>query len=185
MALTPSTMLALGTPAPDFHLPDTVTGQIYTLKRLRGTHATVVMFICNHCPYVKHVQPELLRLAADYQDRGVGFAAISSNDALRYPEDAPERMAQLARQLGYPFPYLYDETQDVARAYAAACTPDFYLFDTELKCVYRGRLDDATPGNGRPLTGADLRAALEAVLAGRPVDAPQHPSLGCNIKYRR
>lgn len=185
MALTPSTMLPLDTPAPDFRLPDTVSGQLLDLAQLRGPRASLIMFICNHCPYVKHVQGELVRLAADYQARGVGFVAISSNDAQAYPEDAPARMQQVAREQGYPFPYLYDESQDVARAYAAACTPDFYLFDAQLKCVYRGRLDDSTPGNGRPLTGADLRAALDAVLGGRPVNPEQQPSLGCNIKFRR
>ena len=181
---TPSAMLPLGTLAPDFTLPDTVSGRSLSLAQLRGAQATVVMFLCNHCPYVKHVQPELLRLAAEYQMRGVGFAGISSNDATRYPEDGPEEMAQLARQLGYAFPYLYDETQDVAKAYSAACTPDFYVFDTQLRCVYRGRLDDSTPGNGKPLSGADLRAALDAVLANRPVTNDQFPSYGCSIKFK-
>ncbi|MES0874904.1 thioredoxin family protein [Sinimarinibacterium thermocellulolyticum] len=184
MALTSSTMLPLGTPAPDFRLPDTVSGEMLDLRALRGRHATLVMFICNHCPYVKHVNPELLRLAADYRPGGVGMIAISSNDAAAYPEDDPQQMRQVAARLGYPFPYLYDATQDVARAYQAACTPDFFLFDRELKLVYRGRLDDSTPGNGRPLTGADLRAALDAVLAGRTPDADQKPSMGCNIKWK-
>ena len=181
---TPSAMLPLGTQAPDFSLPDTVSGQLLNLERIRGTQATVVMFTCNHCPYVKHVQSEIVRLARDYQGRGVGFAAISSNDATRYPEDGPALMAQLARDLAYPFPYLYDESQDVARAYAAACTPDFYVFDAQLRCVYRGRLDDSTPGNGRPVSGADLRAALDSVLAGRAVSVAQLPSYGCSIKFR-
>lgn len=182
---TPSAMLPLGTAAPDFTLPDMVSGRGLNLAQLRGTSATVVMFICNHCPYVKHIQSELLRLAADYQPRGVGLMAISSNDATRYPEDGPEEMAQLARQLAYTFPYLYDETQDVARAYDAACTPDFYVFDAQLRCVYRGRLDDSTPGNGKPLSGADLRAALDAVLANRPVASDQFPSYGCSIKFKQ
>lgn len=181
---TPSNMLPLGTLAPDFHLPDTVSGRTLSLAQVRGERATVVMFLCNHCPYVKHVQAELLRLAADYQPRGVGFVGISSNDVTRYPEDGPAEMARLARRLGYTFPYLYDETQDVARAYSAACTPDFYVFDAQLHCVYRGRLDDSTPGNGKPLSGADLRAALDAVLAGGPVTNDQFPSYGCSIKFR-
>jgi len=185
MALTPSNMLPLGTPAPDFRLPDAVSGRILGLPELRAPQATVVMFICNHCPYVKHVNPELLRLARDYQPRGVGFVAICSNDAAAYPEDAPEQMKETAQRLGYPFPYLHDQTQQVARAYQAACTPDFYLFDGALRLAYRGRLDGSTPGNGQPLTGADLRAALDAVLAGRAPAAEQQPSMGCNIKFRR
>ena len=185
MAPTPSSMLALGTPAPDFSLPDTLGGKLLGLSDVRAEYATLVMFICNHCPYVKHVNAELLRLAHDYQGRGVGLVAISSNDALAYPEDAPDRMAETGRALGYPFPYLYDQSQDVARAYEAACTPDFFLFDAGLRLAYRGRLDDSTPGNGRPVTGADLRAALEALLAGRPVPGGQQPSLGCSIKFRK
>lgn len=183
MALTPSRMLPLGTPAPDFRLPDTVSGRTFDLQTLRGDKATLVMFICNHCPYVKHVNPELLRLAADYAPRGVGIVAISSNDASRYPEDAPEAMRDTALRLGYPFAYLHDAAQDVARAYQAACTPDFFLFDRELRLAYRGRLDDSTPGNGRPLSGVDLRAALDAVIDGRPVPDRQQPSMGCSIKW--
>ena len=185
MARTPSTMLPLGTAAPPFALPDTVSGKTLSLEQLRGAQATVILFICNHCPYVKHVNAELVRLARDYQPRGVGFAAISANDAGNYPEDAPEKMQQAARELGYPFPYLYDESQDVARAYQAACTPDLYLFDRTLKCVYRGQLDDSRPNNGRPVTGRDLRAALDALVHNRPVPAEQKPSVGCNIKWRR
>lgn len=184
MALTPSSMLPLGTPAPDFSLPDTVSGRLVSLAQGRGEHATVIMFLCNHCPYVKHVQSELVQLAADFQPRGVGFIAISSNDIARYPEDGPVQMAQVAWQQGYSFPYLYDQTQEVARAYSAACTPDFFVFDARLRCVYRGRLDDSTPGNGKPLSGADLRTALGALLAGRPVPDAQLPSYGCNIKFR-
>jgi thiol-disulfide isomerase/thioredoxin len=142
------------------------------------------MFICNHCPYVRHVNPELVRVAKDYTDRGVSFVAISSNDVTQYPEDSPERMAEVAAEVGYPFPYLYDETQEVARAYGAACTPDFFVYDADLRLVYRGRLDASTPGNAEPLTGADLRAALDALLAGTPVPAEQHPSIGCSIKWR-
>lgn len=185
MALTASNMLPLGTPAPDFRLPDTLSGRLLGLQELRSPQATVVMFICNHCPYVKHVNPELLRLAQDYSSRGVAFVAISANDASAYPEDAPERMKETAQRLGYPFAYLYDESQQVARAYQAACTPDFYLFDGALRLAYRGRLDGSSPGNGQPLTGADLRAALDAVLAGRAPAAEQQPSMGCNIKFRR
>lgn len=184
MALTPSAMIPLGTSAPDFVLPEPLSGETRRLQALRGGRATVVMFICNHCPYVKHVQGELVRLARDYRVHGVGFVAISSNDATRYPEDAPPRMAAVAREQGYPFPYLYDEDQTVARAYGATCTPDFFVFDAALACVYRGRLDAATPGNGLPVTGADLRAALDAVLSDRPPAAEQWPSLGCSIKFR-
>ncbi|MEQ1438377.1 thioredoxin family protein [Fontimonas sp. SYSU GA230001] len=184
MALTPSNMLPLGTTAPDFTLPDTVSGKTLGLSELKSDRATVIMFICNHCPYVKHVNAELVRVARDYQPRGVAFVAISSNDAEHYPEDGPEQMKRVAGRLGYPFPYLYDQSQSVARAYQAACTPDLYLFDGALRLVYRGRLDGSSPGNGVPLTGADLRAALDAVLAGRAPDADQKPSMGCNIKWR-
>lgn len=184
MALTSSTMLPLGTVAPDFELPDTVSGLDKTLAELRGVRGTLVMFICNHCPYVQYVNPELLRLAHDYGPRGIGVIAISSNDARSHPADAPERMTEVARRLGFPFAYLYDASQDVARAYAAACTPDFFLFDAGLRLVYRGRLDDATPGNGRTPNGADLRAALEALLGGRTPLSEQQASMGCNIKWR-
>jgi peroxiredoxin len=185
MALTASTMLPLGTKAPDFRLPDTVSGKTLSLGDLKGDRATVVMFICNHCPYVKHVNPELVRVAQAYQDRGVSFVAISANDAENYPQDAPDRMKEAARDLGYPFPYLYDESQSVAKAYQATCTPDLFVFDGDLKCAYRGRLDGSSPGNNVPLTGADLRAALEALLNGKPVNPDQRPSMGCNIKWRR
>ncbi len=184
MARTPSTMMPLGTRAPDFSLPDTVSGKQLSLQELRSQTATVIMFICNHCPYVKHVNAELVRLATEYQAKGISFVAISANDADNYPEDAPEQMQIAARELGYPFPYLYDESQAVARAYDAACTPDFYVFDGNLACVYRGRLDASTPRNEEPLTGADLRAALDAVLANEPVSEAQLPSIGCNIKWR-
>lgn len=185
MALTPSNMLPLGSVAPDFTLPDTVSGRRLSLAELAAPQATLVMFICNHCPYVQHVNPELLRLARDYQPRGVAVVAISSNDASKYPEDAPARMTEVARRLGYPFPYLHDESQAVARAYQAACTPDFFLFDGDRKLVYRGRLDGSTPGNQVPLTGADLRAALDALLAGQPLSADQQPSMGCNVKWKK
>jgi peroxiredoxin len=184
MALTPSTMLPLGTLAPAFALPDTISGKTLALEHLRSTAGTCVMFICNHCPYVKHVNGELVRVAGDYQPRGVSFIAISANDAASYPEDAPGRMKEAARRLGYPFPYLHDESQAVARAYQAACTPDLFLFDAALRCVYRGQLDDSRPGNGQPVTGADLRSALDALIDGRPVNPDQKPSVGCNIKWR-
>lgn len=183
MALTHSTMLPLGTPAPDFTLPDTISGQPLSLSALKSERATLLMFICNHCPYVKHINAELLLLARDYQPRGVSLVAISSNDVQRYPDDGPEQMRQVAMQLGYSFPYLYDSTQAVARAYRAACTPDFFLFDGALQLVYRGRLDGATPGNGVAVNGADLRAALDAVLAGTQVALDQIPSMGCGIKW--
>ena len=184
MAYTESNMLPLGTIAPDFILPDTVSGKMLSLKELASDKATVVMFLCNHCPYVIHVNPEIVRVAKDYQPKGVSFIAISSNDVENYPDDAPDRMQEQAAKVGYTFPYLYDETQEVARAYDAACTPDFYVFDGNLRLVYRGRLDDARPKNNNPLTGKDLRAALDAVLAGQPVIEAQYPSGGCNIKWK-
>jgi peroxiredoxin len=185
MALTPSNMIPLGTVAPPFSLPDTVSGNTYTLDQLRGEKATVVMFICNHCPYVVHVNSELVRLAKDYMPKGVNFIAISSNDAEAYPDDAPGKMKEAAKRLGYPFPYLYDESQETARAYDAACTPDFYVFDSELKLVYRGQLDDSRPSTKLPLTGKDMREALDNVLAGEPVTILQRPSIGCNIKWKK
>lgn len=183
MALTPSTMLKLGTIAPDFALPDSAWN-LHRLSDFAGAPALLVMFICNHCPYVKHVAGELARLGKEYQARGVAVVAINSNDAAKYPEDAPDRMAEEVRVRGYTFPYLYDETQAVAKAYAAACTPDFFLFDKDRRLVYRGQLDDSRPGNGIPVTGKDLRAALDAVLAGGKVSASQRPSIGCNIKWK-
>lgn len=185
MALTPSKMLALGITAPDFRLDDAVSGGALALADARGAKGTLVMFICNHCPYVQHVNPELVRVANDYQPRGIGVVAISSNDVRAYPADAPEHMADMARAQGYPFPYLFDASQSVARAYEAACTPDFFLFDSQMKLAYRGRLDDSTPGNRRPLTGADLRAALDALLAGARPAAEQWPSVGCSIKWAK
>jgi peroxiredoxin len=177
-------MLPLGTPIPDFKLPDTVSGRTLTADDIAGKHATLVMFICNHCPFVKHVLDELVRLGNDYDLGRVGMVAISSNDVTGYPQDRPERMAELARERHFPFPYLFDESQNVARAFNAACTPDFYIFDGERRLVYRGQLDDSRPGNGKPVTGQDLRAAIDALLAGDAVSEDQKPSIGCNIKWR-
>ncbi len=177
-------MLPLGTRAPQFKLPDTISGGNMSLEDVRGDKGTVVMFICNHCPFVKHVNSELTRIGKDYMSKGIGFAAISSNDVENYPQDAPHLMKKTAAEEGYPFPYLYDETQEVARAYDAACTPDFYLFDADLQLVYRGQLDDSRPGNDLPLTGSDLRSAMDNLLSGRPQATEQKPSIGCNIKWR-
>lgn len=183
MARTPSTMLPLGTPAAPFALPDPA-GKTVSLGDFAGAKALVVMFICNHCPFVKHVAGELARLAVDYQARGAAFVGIQSNDADKYPDDGPAKMADEIKLRGYTFPYLSDTTQAVAKAYRAACTPDFYVFDAERKLAYRGQLDASRPDNGKPVTGADLRAALDAVLAGKAATADQLPSLGCNIKWR-
>jgi peroxiredoxin len=180
---TPSTMLALGTSAPDFQLPDP-TGRVVTRDDYAAQSVLLVMFLCNHCPYVKHVVAEIVRLADDYQARGVGVVAISSNDIVQYPDDSPEAMARFATAHGFPFPYLYDESQSVARAYQAACTPDFFLFDADRRLVYRGQLDGARPANEIPVDGRDLRAALDATLTGEPVAELQLPSLGCNIKWK-
>jgi peroxiredoxin len=177
-------MLPLGTQAPDFELFDTVSGTHLSLEDIKGPKGTVIMFICNHCPFVIHVNEQLVAIANSYKQRGIGFAAISSNDIVNYPQDAPELMKENAQRLGYPFPYLYDETQEIARAYDAACTPDFYLFDRALSLVYRGQLDYSRPGNGIPVTGSDLRAALEYLLKGEKNPGPQKPSIGCNIKWK-
>lgn len=184
MARTPSNMLPLGTKAPNFTLPDTISGKTVSLDDLKSDKATVIMFICNHCPFVKHVDEAIVSLAKDYQAKGVSVIAISSNDVENYPQDSPELMKEEAEKVGYTFPYLYDETQEVAKAYDAACTPDFYVFDKDLKCAYRGQLDDSRPGNDKPVTGKDLRAALDEILEGKEVSAPQIPSLGCNIKWK-
>lgn len=184
MARTPSNMMPLGTSAPDFILPDTVSGKEVSLNELKSDRATVIMFICNHCPFVKHINKGLLALATDYQSQGVSFIAISSNDVENYPDDSPEKMKEHAAIEGYNFPYLYDESQEVAKAYDAACTPDFYIFDGDLKCTYRGQLDGSRPGNDVPVTGEDIRAALDAMLNGQMVSETQRPSLGCNIKWK-
>ncbi len=175
--------IPLGFKAPPFRLPEPLTGQVRSLDELRGERGTVVAFICNHCPYVQHIIDELVAVAREYIPKGIAFIAVNSNDVEHYPDDAPDKMAQWAREKGFPFPYLYDETQEVAKAYKAMCTPDFNVFDADLRCVYRGRFDDSTPGNNRPVTGKDLRAALDALLAGKTLDE-QLPSIGCNIKWK-
>ncbi len=185
MAETPSTMAPLGVTAPDFRLPDTNgEGALVSRDDFRDASALLVMFICNHCPFVKHIRSGLAQLGRDYQGRGLAMVAVNANDVSKYPDDRPEMMAEEARSVGYTFPYLYDETQDVARAYHAACTPDFFLFDGDRRLVYRGQFDDSRPGNDRPVTGADLRAAIDAVLAGRRIPAEQKPSIGCSIKWK-
>ncbi len=183
MAETPSTMAPLGMKAPDFTLQDT-TGETVSLLDFEGGTGLLVAFICNHCPYVKHIAAGLADFGTEYQDRGLGVVAISANDAENYPQDGPEAMAREAQERGYTFPYLFDGTQEVAKAYTAACTPDFFLFDGDLELVYRGQLDSSRPGNGLPVTGEDLRAATEAMLAGGPVSEEQLPSVGCNIKWK-
>jgi len=184
MALTPSRMRPLGIPAPDFSLADTVSGRTLSLGDFKGRRALVVMFICNHCPYVKHVQDGLVQLGKDYEKKDVALVAINANDAAAYPEDAPDRMAAEAKAKDYRFPYLHDETQEVAKAYQAACTPDFFVFDAARTLVYRGQFDSSRPGNGVPVTGQDLRRAIDTVLSGQSVPADQKPSVGCNIKWR-
>ncbi len=184
MARTPSKMIALGTQAPDFHLPDVISDQIVSLESFANKSGLLVMFICRHCPYVKHVQSELARLGKDYQSRNVGIVAITSNDIEQQPDDSPESTKSMAQELGFTFPVCYDESQAVAKAYGATCTPDFFLFDRKRQLVYRGQLDDSRPSNGLPVTGRDLRAALDALLAGQPVSLDQRASLGCNIKWK-
>ncbi len=185
MARTPSNMLPLGTIAPEFHLKDTNSSDtFYSFSDLKGEKGTVVLFICNHCPFVHHVIEEVVRIANDYRVQGIGFIAISSNDIVNYPQDAPELMSEFAFENKFEFPYLYDATQQVARDYDAACTPDFYLFDNLNKLVYRGQLDDSRPGNGIPLSGSDLRGAIDGVVYNRVINPNQKPSLGCNIKWK-
>lgn len=184
MAETASNKLPIGTKATDFELADAVTANLYSLEDVRGERGTVIMFICNHCPFVKHVADEIVRVANDYRVLGFGFAAISSNDVEQYPEDHPDLMWQFARKHNFTFPYLYDRSQEVARNYKAACTPDFYLFDQNLSLFYHGQLDNSRPGNGIPVNGRDLREALDAVLNSRPLTGLQKPSVGCNIKWK-
>lgn len=185
MAETASNMLPLGTKAPEFHLLDTLSDKELSLDELKSNIATVIMFICNHCPYVKLIQDKLAAIAREYQAKGVSFIAISSNNVETHPQDGPDVMKEIALQHHYTFPYLYDDTQLIAQAYQAACTPDFYVFDKDLLCVYRGRFDNATPGNGQPVTGKDLVAVLDALLNGSEVSKEQFPSHGCNIKWRK
>ncbi len=184
MALTPSSMLLLGTKAVSFELLDAISTQRFSLQQLQSPIATVIMFICNHCPYVKHIQQGIVDLARDYQPKGIAFIAINSNDASQYPEDSFEEMQKTAKQLKYSFPYLYDESQEVAKAYHATCTPDLYIFDTNMECVYQGQFDDSRPGNHIPVTGRDMRHALEALLTKQPMTMEQIPSIGCNIKWK-
>ena len=184
MALTPSNMLPLGTKAPDFSLVDTKDDQIKSLNELKGDIGTLIMFICNHCPFVIHVNAQLVQLANDYKEKGIECIAISSNDVLNYPQDGPDKMKVHAKTNQYPFPYLYDETQAIAKAYDAACTPDFFLFNKDLKLVYAGQLDSSRPGNGVPVTGKDLRAAMDALISNSVINPNQKPSMGCNIKWK-
>jgi peroxiredoxin len=184
MALTPSTMMPLATPAPGFELPDTISGRTIRIQDFAGKRALLVIFLCNHCPYVVHVREGLAALGRDYEAKDVGIVAISANDPATHPDDAPQKLGSESKRFGYRFPVLFDESQDVAKAYRAACTPEFFLFDQKRALVYRGQLDGSRPGNAVPVTGADLRAALDAVLAGKPVAKDQKPSLGCNIKWR-
>ncbi len=184
MSLTPTKAIPLGFQAPDFRLPDTVTGKDLSYPDIKGEKGTLVMFICNHCPYVKHVIRELVQLGNDYMPKGIGMAAISSNDVVNYPEDHPDKMKDLALALDFPFPYLYDEDQSVAKAYDAACTPDFDLFDNNGLCVYRGQLDDSRPSNGVEVSGRHMREALDLLLADKKIPEDQIPSVGCNIKWK-
>jgi peroxiredoxin len=184
MVMTASTMLPLGTSAPGFSLADT-EGKIVSLNDFKDASALLVVFMCNHCPFVKHVLKVMVELIKEYQQKGVAVVGINSNDVASFPEDRPEMMARIAKETGFTFPYLYDETQEAAKAYRAACTPDFFLFDKERRLVYRGQMGDSRPGNNVPVTGADLRAALDAVLTGREVSKEQKPSMGCNIKWKQ
>lgn len=184
MALTPSNMLPLGTIAPSFVLVDSISNKKMSLHELKSPVATVVMFICNHCPYVKHIQHELVKFVKEHQAKNISFIAINANDITRYSDDAPEKMRENAIESGFTFPYLFDETQEIAKAYQAACTPDFYIFDKDLKCIYRGQFDDSRPGNNIPVTGHSMRSALENLLAGKSISSDQKPSVGCNIKWK-
>ncbi len=184
MALTESNMLPIGTKAPNFVLPDTISGSNMSLENIKGKKGTVIMFLCNHCPYVIHVNSELVKMANDYISKGINFVAISSNDVGNYPQDSPDKMSIVAKVLMYPFPYLYDETQEVAKAYDASCTPDFYVFNEEMMLYYRGRLDKSRPGNSGDLNGVDLRSAIDGMLLKEKSPSKQYPSAGCNIKWK-
>jgi len=185
MALTESNMMAIGSLAPNFALLDTISGEQLSYEDIKGQKGTVIFFTCNHCPYVIHLNEAIVKLANEYLLNGIGFVAISSNDVEKYPQDSPEKMSLLAREQNYPFPYLYDATQDVAKAYEAACTPDIYVFDAEEELVYRGRFDQSRPGNDVPPTGADLREAIDLMLKGMPITENQYPSAGCGIKWKQ
>lgn len=185
MARVPSMMIPLNSRAPDFILPEVVNELIFSLQQMKGKTATVIVFICNHCPFVKNINPQLIQLAHDYANEGVQVIAISSNDVMQYPEDGPQNMKKIAQQLKYPFPYLFDETQEVAKAYNAACTPDFFIYDSNLLLTYRGQLDDSRPGNDIPVSGKDIRAALASMINGDPVTTNQKPGIGCSIKWKR
>ncbi len=177
-------MVELCSVAPDFKLPDTISDKEISLQQIKGDVATLVMFICNHCPFVKHVNGQLVSLADDYESKGISFVAISANDVETHPEDSPDKMKETANALKYPFPYLYDESQETAKSYKAACTPDFFIYDHELKLVYRGQLDDSRPGNEVPVTGRDIRNALDCLISDKPVTGQQLPAMGCNIKWK-
>lgn len=183
MVMTESTMLSLGSTAPDFSLPDP-SGKAYSLNDFAEAPALLVIFMCNHCPFVQHIRGELAALGNDYQKKGVAIIGINSNDVANYPEDHPDKMAEESKEYGYSFPYLFDESQEIAKAYRAACTPEFYLFNQERKLVYRGQLDDSRPGNDIPVTGKNLRTAIDALLSGGPISDDQRPSIGCNIKWK-
>ncbi len=184
MSLTPSTMMELGTRAPDFALPDVRTGQTVSLADFEGGNGLLVIFMCEHCPFVKHVETEFAKIGTDYKDQGLGIVGISANDDENYPDDAPEKLAEQAEDVGFVFPYCHDNSQETAKAYRAACTPDLFLFDENLELVYRGQLDDSRPGNDQPVTGNDLRAAIDALLSGEPISEDQYPAVGCNIKWK-
>lgn len=184
MVLTPSTMLPLGTAAPDFKLKDVISGNVISLSNFAGKKALLAMFICRHCPFVQHIKREIAHIGKDYANKDIGIVAISANDADSFPEDSPESLKEMAQELGFDFPFCYDESQQAAKAYTASCTPDFFLFDASRRLVYRGQLDDSRPGSNVPVTGRDLRQALDNVLAGRPVSSGQKPSIGCNIKWK-
>jgi len=184
MVLTPSTMLALGTQSPDFQLPDVISGEMISLETFKIKKALLVMFICRHCPFIKHIQQHLAQLGQDYLETNLGIVAISANDAEKYPDDAPDRLKEMAEELGFSFPFCFDQSQAIAKAYSAACTPDFFLFDAQRHLVYRGQLDDSRPSNNIPVTGIDLRQAIASVLGDQPINPDQKPSIGCNIKWK-
>lgn len=184
MARTYSEMIKLGTTIPTFMLPDTVTGNQISYDKIKGAKGTLIMFICNHCPFVVHVNDALVKLANDYKQKGIGFLAISANDMVKHPDDAPDKMKAIAEQLQYPFPYCYDESQEVAKTFGATCTPDFFIYNDKKELVYRGQLDDSRPGNGIPVTGIDIRNAFDQLIADQPIATEQRPSIGCNIKWK-